>query len=338
MSRRVLGPPTLLLLLDGCAGVQSALDPAADQAAHIETIWTLMLWICGIMYLLVLAFLAAAIWKARRRLAGPPLAQGQKSAHEQPLLRALNGWVGLTVAGLLVLTIGSFVVDRQLALAEAGEALKIRITASQWWWKVEYEDPTPSRRIVTANELHLPVGRPARIELEAGDVIHSFWVPNLGGKQDLIPGRTNHLTLTPRRVGQFRGQCAEFCGLQHANMALDVTVESPQAFAAWAEHQRQPAPAPTDPRLVRGRDVFIGAACANCHQIGGQSAFGQTGPNLTHLASRRSLAAGARPYSRGALAGWIADPQSLKPGNHMPYVATTPDELNALVDYLDSLK
>jgi cytochrome c oxidase subunit 2 len=328
----------LLLLLAGCSGPQSMLDPAGDQAARTETLWRLMLAVCGIMYLLVLAFLAAAIWKARHRLAGPPLVQGQQSLHERPLLRALSGWMALTVAGLLVLTVGSFIVDRQLAMAEAGDALEIKVSGSQWWWKVEYEDPIAGRRFVTANELHLPVGRPARIELEAVDVIHSFWAPSLGGKQDLIPGRTNRLTLTPRRAGLFRGQCAEFCGLQHANMALDVTVESPEAFATWAEHQRQPAPPPGNPRLIHGRDVFVGSACASCHQIGGQAAMGQTGPDLTHLASRRSIAAGSRPYSRGALASWIADPQSLKPGNHMPYVATRPDDLNALVDYLDSLK
>ena len=327
-----------LALLAGCAGVQSALDPAGDQAASTQVLWRLMLWVCGLMYLLVLAFLAAAIWKARGRLAGPPLSQGQASARERPLLRGLTGWVGLTVAGLMVLTIGSFVIDRQLAKAEDGASLRIKVTANQWWWKVEYDDRVAGRRFVTANELHLPVDRAARIDLEAGDVIHSFWVPNLGGKQDLIPGRTNHLTLTPRRIGVFRGQCAEFCGLQHANMALDVTVESPAAFSAWAERQRQPARPPSDPNLVHGRDVFVGAACASCHTIGGQPAMGQVGPDLTHLASRASLAAGARPYSRGALAGWIADPQSLKPGNHMPYVATNPGELNALVDYLDSLK
>jgi cytochrome c oxidase subunit 2 len=297
-----------------------------------------MLWVCGLMYLLVLAFVAAAIWKARRHLVGPPVAHAEQSLHHRPLLQALSGWVGLTVGGLLILAVGSFVVDRQLALAEAGDALEIKISANQWWWKVEYEDPVAARRIVTANELHLPLGRPARITLEAGDVIHSFWVPSLGGKQDLIPGRTNHLTLTPRRTGLFRGQCAEFCGLQHANMALDVTVESPAQFAAWAQAQRQPALAPSDRQTILGRDVFVGAACGRCHQIGGQAAMGQTGPDLTHLASRRSLAAGSRPYSRGALAGWIADPHGLKPGNHMPYVATSPDELNALVDYLDSLK
>lgn len=326
------------IFLAGCGGVQSALDPASDQASSVFGIWTLMLWICGVMYALVLLFLALAIWKARRKLTGPPVAEGQKSSADRPLTRLLTGWVGLVVLGLLVLTFGSFLVDRQLAMADQREAVVVRITGNQWWWRVEYLDPIPSRRFVTANELHLPVDRPARIELEAGDVIHSFWAPNLSGKQDLIPGRTNRLLVTPRKIGQFRGQCAEFCGLQHAWMALDVTVEPQVAFNAWAETQRRAPAAPVTPEAVHGRDVFVGAACNSCHQVIGQPAQGQTGPDLTHLAGRRSLAAGARPYSRAALDEWLKDPQALKPGNHMPLVTLRPEERAALVAYMDSLK
>lgn len=337
MTRRLLRPAPALLL-GGCAGVQSALDPASDQAASVFGIWTLMLWICGLMYALVLLFLALAIWKARRKLAGPPVAEGQQSPADRPLIRLLTGWVGLVVVGLLILAFASFLVDRRLAMADQRDAVVVRITGNQWWWRVEYLDPIPSRRFVTANELHLPVDRPTRIELEAGDVIHSFWAPNLSGKQDLIPGRTNRLLVTPRKVGQFRGQCAEFCGLQHAWMALDVTVEPQPVFEAWAEAQRRAPAPPTGPDAVHGRDVFVGAACNSCHQIVGQPAQGQTGPNLTHLASRPSLAAGARPYSRAALDEWLKDPQALKPGNHMPLVALRPNERAALVAYLDSLK
>jgi cytochrome c oxidase subunit 2 len=327
-----------LVLLAGCSGVQAALDPAGDQAAATKDIWRLMLWICGFMYLLVMIFLGAALWRAQRRLGGEPIAEGHESPHDRPMQRALSGWLGLVVVGLLVLTIGSFLVDRRLAQASEASALKVKVTAQQWWWKVEYEGSDPSRRLTTANELHLPVGRPALIELHAEDVIHSFWIPNLGGKQDLIPGRVSKLLLTPRREGLLRGQCAEFCGLQHANMALDVTVESPQAFQAWWDHQLTPAPEPLTASQQQGKAVFLGAACSSCHQIQGADAMGQTGPNLTHLASRRSIAAGARPYSRGYLAAWISDPQTLKPGNHMPIVQLSPGELNALLDYLDSLK
>lgn len=328
----------LLPLLAGCKGVQSALDPAGEQAARTADLWTIMLWVCGVFYLAVLLFLAAALWRARKRLDLAPVAIGQASPHDRPLQRGLTGWVALVALGLIGLTLASFVIDRQLAFASQDATLKVHITASQWWWKIEYEDPTPGERIVTANELHLPVGRPVFIVLESDDVIHSFWVPNLAGKQDLIPGRINHIVLTPRRMGLFRGQCAEFCGLEHAIMALDATVESPQQFAAWQTAQRQPARPPSNPLLAHGRDVFVSAACASCHAITGEQAFGQVAPNLTHLASRRSIAAGAMPYSKGALAGWLADPQSMKPGNHMPFVALPVADRLALVDYLDSLK
>jgi cytochrome c oxidase subunit II len=325
------------LLVAGCSGRQSALDAAGDHARRIVTLWDLMLWVCGIMYVLVLGFLAAAIWKRRRTLIDGQ-GSSQAGTHERGLRRALGGWTALIVAGLLVLITGSFLIDRQLAQARAMNTLRIKITAAQWWWKVEYEDPIPSQRIVTANELYLPIDRAVEIQLQADDVIHSFWVPNLAGKQDLIPGRTNTLSFTPRRTGIFRGQCAEFCGLQHANMAFDAIVLEPAQFDAWRARQRQPAPAPQSEAQIRGLEVFTTGACASCHQIVGTPAAGQTGPNLTHLASRKSLAAGAAPYSSDTLRDWLRDPHSLKPGNHMPQVTLAPPDIDALVAYLDSLK
>ncbi|MGA0607168.1 cytochrome c oxidase subunit II [Phenylobacterium sp. VNQ135] len=318
--------------------MQSSMDVAGRQAGDIKSIWTLMLWICGVMYALVLAFLGWALWRARRRLAGPPTVEGVESAADRPMQRVLGGWIGLIVLGLLVLTFGSFLVDRQLATAANRADINIRVTANQWWWEVEYQDPDPSRSFVTANEIHLPVGKTAKIELVATDVIHSFWIPNLGGKQDLIPGRKNDITLTPMREGRYRGQCAEFCGLQHSNMALDVMVDSEAGYEAWRARQMRSAPAPATPAQAHGLDVFQTQACANCHQIDGTEAKGQTGPNLTHVASRRYIAAGVAPYSRGTLAAWIADPQGLKPGAHMPIVQLSPADLNGLLDYLDSLK
>jgi cytochrome c oxidase subunit 2 len=251
---------------------------------------------------------------------------------------ALSGWFGLIVIGLVVLSLGSFFIDRSLANAEIDDALKIKVTAAQWWWKVEYEGETPNRRVVTANELRLPVGRAARLELHSEDVIHSFWIPNLGGKEDLIPGRINSLVLTPRREGEYRGQCGEFCGLQHAKMAIDATVMNERDFATWREQQLAPAPAPSTAQQVRGHEVFMSGPCATCHQILGTPAAGQTGPDLTHLASRRTIAAGARPYSFESLRDWLRDPHSIKPGNHMPVVQLSESDLNALTAYLDSLK
>ena len=324
--------------LTGCAGAQSALDPAGDQAAATADMWTLLLWVCGFIYLLVLGFLAAAIWRKRGALSEEPVADGYQSAAERPLQRRLVFWSALIVVGLFVLAIGSFLVDRRLAQATGDEAVHVKITGSQWWWRVEYQDGAANQRVMTANELHLPVGKAARIELHAEDVIHSFWLPNLAGKQDLIPGRTNYLTVTPRREGVFRGQCAEFCGLQHAFMALDVTVESPAAFEAWKARQLLGARIPSTPIEQAGRRVFMDRECASCHQVQGTDAAGQTGPNLTHLASRRTLAAGALPNDREALIAWLHDTQAEKPGAHMPTVSLSEPELEALVAYLRSLE
>nr|WP_298726214.1 cytochrome c oxidase subunit II [uncultured Steroidobacter sp.] len=334
---RTVGAIALTLLLAACSGKQAALDPAADQAATIGSLWTLMLYVCGFMYLLVLIFLGNSLWRARHVLSAEPVIHGSQSTAEKPLRMALGGWFGLILVGLLVLSLGSFLIDRSLANARVDDALKIKITAAQWWWKVEYDAETADKRVVTANELRLPVGRPALLELQADDVIHSFWIPNLGGKQDLIPGRINSLLLTPRREGDYRGQCAEFCGLQHAKMAIDASVMKQSDFDTW-QQQLAPAAAPSTPEQVRGHEIFMSGPCIACHQIVGTPAAGQTGPDLTHLASRRTIAAGARPYSFEALRDWLRDPQTIKPGNHMPQVQLSDSDLNALTSYLDSLK
>jgi cytochrome c oxidase subunit 2 len=203
---------------------------------------------------------------------------------------------------------------------------------------VEYPGETPDKQITTANELHLPVGRPARITLVANDVIHSFWVPNLSGKEDLIPGRVNRLVVTPRRTGVFRGQCAEFCGLQHAKMALDVTVQTPADFEAWKARAQASAAPPAEPLAAAGQQVFLTKACVMCHRISGTDAGGVTGPDLTHVAGRATLAAGTLPNGPGGLAAWIADPQGIKPGTSMPRVPLTGPELNAVVAYLETLE
>jgi cytochrome c oxidase subunit 2 len=327
------------LAAGGCSapGIQSALDPAADQSAAIHGIWILMLAVCGVMYALVVGFLAWALLRHRRRRDASPAAP-ETETQDPGLQTATAIWTGVIVAGILGLSAASFLVDR--SLAQSGPApLKIKVTAKQWWWAVEYQDPdNPSRTLTTANELHLPQGRSAHIELQAQDVIHSLWVPNLHGKEDLIPGRTNHIVITPRRIGVFRGQCAEFCGLQHAHMALDVTVETPERFNAWYDAKLAPAPEPATASQLLGRQVFLGKACALCHQISGTTAASRAGPDLTHVASRKSLAAGTLPYSQGDLAAWINDPQSFKPGANMPAVPMSGEELSQLVDYLDSLK
>lgn len=315
-------------LLAACNTVQSALAPVADESRAIERVWDLMLWICGPMYALVLLALGYALWRNR--------GNGHGRAGDRALWFGLLGFSVLTAGLLTVLTAQSYVQDRRLH-APVVDPVNVRITAKQWWWQVEYLDADPSRQFTTANELHLPVDRPARIELASADVIHSLWIPVLNGKEDLIPGHANTITMTPRKVGRYRGQCAEFCGLQHANMALDVQVDDAAAFAAWQAHQRMPAPAPTTPTAIAGRNDFNALACALCHAIGGTPAGGVVGPNLTHLASRRTLAAGALPLDRGTLETWIIDPQRHKPGTNMPAVPLQPQQLSDITDYLMTL-
>jgi len=324
-----------LLCLAACAGAQSSLDPAAEQAQSLAGLLTLATWVCGIFYLLVLFFLALSLWRARDRIAKSAMPAIEPS--EPATRRALFLWSVLIVGALCVLVTASFLVDRSLAEARARDALQVRVTGHQWWWRLEYRDPASGAWIETANELHLPAGRTARIELGSADVIHSFWVPNVAGKMDVIPGRINSIDVTPHREGWHRGQCAEFCGLQHAHMAFDVKVESGPAFDAWLAAQARVASVPIDAGAARGAQVFA-SSCAACHAVRGSAAAGRVGPDLTHIATRRSIAAGTLPFSRGALQGWIAQPQALKPGTMMPAVPLEPADADAVGRYLESLR
>jgi cytochrome c oxidase subunit 2 len=243
----------------------------------------------------------------------------------------------VTVVIIIGLTLLSFFMTRGLTAANA-DALVLRLRGYQWWWEATYMDPRPDRTFTVANEIHVPVGRPVRILLEAPDVIHSFWVPSLAGKQDLIPGRANEITIVAQRPGVYRGQCAEFCGLQHAHMAFLVVAEAPADFASWRAAQLQPGSAPSTDEQEAGLRVFLAKPCAACHRIQGTPASGTLGPDLTHVGSRQYIAAGLLPTTRGSLAAWIADPQTLKPGNNMPMVSLTGDELRAVSAYMASLK
>jgi cytochrome c oxidase subunit II len=212
--------------------------------------------------------------------------------------------------------------------------MQIDVVGREWFWDVSY----PATGARTANEIHIPVGVPVDIRVTSPDVIHSLWVPELNRKIDVIPGQTNDVIFDARTAGVFRGQCAEFCGLEHAHMALYVVAEPWSAFNQWLAHESAAAPPPADARLERGQQVLLGSDCEYCHRIAGTNASGTIGPDLTHLASRRSLAAGTIPNSRGYLAGWILDPQHIKPGNKMPATNLSGPDLQALLDYLGSLR
>jgi cytochrome c oxidase subunit 2 len=323
----------------GCSGNQSALDPAGPGAARIDDIWWLMLFVCAAVFALVMLALLWAI--ARRHRPTIDATSGTASRdprRERRIAQVVGGAVAATAAIVFLFVVASFWIGRELVARPGEPAVRIDVTAQRWWWDVRYDDPVPSRSFSTANEIHLPVGQPVELTLRSVDVIHSFWVPNLQGKKDLIPGQVNTLYVQADRPGVFRGQCAEFCGLQHANMALYVVAEPPDAFARWQAQQRRPAPEPKTDQQRRGRDVFMASSCVLCHSINGTSAGGVTGPNLTHVASRLSLAAGTLPNTPGHLAGWIVDPQMVKPGNNMPLNLLRPDELQALLSYLETLR
>ncbi|MBB3693809.1 cytochrome c oxidase subunit II [Sphingomonas sp. BK580] len=322
------------LLLSGCMGTQSALAPAGDQARALFSLLGLMLWVAAAVYAVVIAGLGWALWRAWRRRGAD--ARGEAAllrGTDAALTRALPLTAGAIVLGLTVLITGSFFADRAVFATRAGPALEVRVTGHQWWWRIQYRDPAGGGWIETANELHLPQGQTVRLVLGAADVIHSFWVPNVAGKLDMIPGRTNRLDVTARRPGWYRGQCAEFCGTQHAHMAFDVRVESPAAFRAWLAAQVAPAA----PSAGRGAAVFQ-ATCAACHAIRGAGAAGRAGPDLTHVAARRSLAAGTLAMTRGNLQGWIAQPQAIKPGTSMPQIPLTPADADAVAAYLATLR
>ncbi len=322
-----------LFLSSSCAGVQSSLDPAGPQAQRISRLWWLMFWVCSVIFALVIGALAYALRRGRRREepdAAPEV--------ERRIAKIVAGALAVSAVILFAFLIADFSTGRALSSLQSPDALKIKVTGRQWWWDFEYEDQTPSRNARVANEIHIPTGRPVKFEMTSQDVIHSFWAPNLHGKTDLLTGYWTVTWLQADRPGAYRGQCAEYCGHQHAHMAFMVIAEPPDQFNAWLDNQRRPAPQPTTAEQQRGQQLFMTRACVMCHQIRGTDAAARTGPDLTHLATRRNIAAGTLPNNRGALGAWIVDSQRIKPGNKMPPNELSGEELNALLSYLESLK
>jgi len=277
----------------------------------------------------VLAALAIAVSRRSRA----PIAGGK-----DPRFFAVAATTGVTCAILLLLLVASVVTGRAVSTPPEANALDIAITGHQWWWEVRYPAAVADDEVLTANEIHVPVGRSVRLHLASTDVIHSFWAPNLNGKKDLIPGRSTGMTFRVLRAGTYEGRCAEFCGYQHAHMGFRVVAEPPSEFEAWLESQRLPAAEPGDAARVHGHEVFLAGPCVNCHAIRGAGAFGRKGPDLTHLASRSTIAAATLPNTTGHLAGWIADSQRIKPGNRMPPNVLPSGDLLDLVAYLRSLR
>src|SRR4051794_30455309 len=335
--------PLVLAISD----LQSALSPAGEQGSSIARLWWVYFWVLTVIFILVAIFLFLAMLPRRKGVADEKAAGRLEETfppQERILAKVVIGAVIASIVVLFVLLFVDFFAGRSIyALNDQNtgdaNALTIKITGHQWWWQVDYENKAePSKMMTTANELHVPVGRPVKLTLQSSDVIHSFWVPNMHGKKDLVPGHPTEMWLKATRPGTFRGQCAEFCGLQHAHMRLTFVADTPEQFDQWMNASSADAPQPATATEERGRDVFMSNQCMMCHNINGTNARATVGPDLTHIASRDLLAGGAIPNTRGYLAGWIANPQNIKPGVRMPPNELASDDLNALVDYLETLK
>ena len=329
MRRRIWSVGGALLLVAACRGRYVALDRASPEASRATDLHWLIFWVCGAVSVGLVACLGAAL--AVRSKPVTPLGDRRRGR--------IVGAVAAASALILLLLLTASVLTGRANVAPAGsEPLRIRITGHQWWWEVSYPAEPPSDTVITANEIHVPVGRPVRLDLSSADVIHSFWAPNINGKKDLIPGRPTTHVFRVDRPGVYEGRCAEFCGYQHAHMGFLLIGEEPARFEAWLDAQRRSAAEPSDEAAIRGRRVFVSSACVLCHTIRGVPAFGHKAPDLTHLASRRMIAAATLPNTAGHLAGWIVDSQRIKPGNRMPPNPLPPDDLLDMVSYLRGLR
>jgi len=301
--------------------LQSIFHPAATDARTIAELTSILV----IGATLLLAGVCLLLWRAVRRNAGLV----------KPLHWIVGGGVVLPLLVLTPLLAFSTWRSAELTMPASQGALAISVTAKMWWWEVRYPNPQGGQDIVLANEIHLPAGRPVYLSLVSNDVIHSFWVPALGGKVDMVPGRPHGMRVQVDQPGRWRGQCAEYCGAQHARMALFVVAEPPDQFDAWLAGQAQAA---TGGQLP-GRAVFIAQRCGSCHTVRGVSAAASLGPDLTHVGSRSHLGAGTVPNHQGALAAWIANPHAVKPGVRMPASNDIePAALQALAAWLEQLK
>lgn len=312
------------------------LTASGPRAAHTAP----LTWFMLIVSILVCLIVAVLLWIASRRSHGTG---GAAATIAVPVGRGADGlrWItwGLLLSAipLLVALVWTMAALAQVAGPPADTALAIDVTGHQFWWQATYEGARQGQRFSTANEIHIPVGEPILVRLHGADVIHSFWVPQLAGKTDTIPGQDNVTWLEAERPGRYRGQCTEYCGLQHAKMAFEVVAEPRDRFDAWRAHEQTAAQVPVDSSAGSGLALFA-RHCASCHTIRGTAAAGTTGPDLTHLKDRRLIGAGALPNTVGAVAGWVQSPQSIKPGSTMPDQHLSGPELNAISAYLETLE
>ena|SRR5262249_6626476 len=335
---RLRGVGCLLLVLAGCGSTDPPMTTFAPKSDFAEWIHSLYLQVIGwdsLIFVIVAVTTLLALFRYSTRVQ----AEGEAPPVSHEYLALEIAWTVGPALVLLAIAIPTVRTTFHAQPAIAPEnALEVKVTAHQWWWQVQY----PDLEITTANEIHLPVGQPVHLRLASDDVIHSFWVPQLGGKRDVIPGHTNAITLIPRVPGVYLGQCAEFCGLSHANMRFRVFVDTPEQFNAWSTQQTAPAAVPGRPAtaatpIAAGARLYASSLCVTCHTIDGVSTQ-RVGPDLTHFASRTTLAGGILDNTPEHLAAWLRDPPEVKPGARMPNLGLSPQEISQLVAYLESLK
>ena len=308
----------------------AAPGPAAERIGELAWAMTLVGAAVFVAFCVALAYALVH----RRVPAEPPAPERERRGARAIVL------LGAIVPAVILVPLFAWTIGTLAALDPRAREpdLVVEVVGKQWWWELRYPGRGPGQGFVAANELHVPAGRRVELRLVSSDVIHSFWVPELHGKTDLIPGRRNITWIEASRPGVYGGQCAEYCGAQHAHMGLLVVAMPPAEYERWAAAQRRPAADPSEAAGKRGRELFLGSACATCHAVRGTPAAGGVGPDLTHLASRRTLAAGLLPNTPGHLAGWIANPDALKPGTLMPRVPLAAGELHLITHYLRSLE
>ncbi len=333
-----------LLLVSACTSVSnstsdqpSALTPRGPMAAHLASLWWVMFALGTAIFVLVLGLLLAAFLRRQRATSDTAPDSRDGDTGRNWLIR---GGIALPLVVLAVVFGYNIYTLAAVENPQAQAALHIKVTAHRWWWEIDY----PDQNIVTANEIHIPVGVPVRFQLETPDVIHSFWVPELHGKMDVIPNHTNYITLQADQAGVYRGECAEYCGDQHALMGFLVVAQSRADFESWLAAQQKSAETPTDPAVKQGQQVFINAGCVYCHTVQGLDqrsivrASTDLGPDLTHIGSRLMIAGATLTNNTGNLAGWVIDAQHIKPGVDMPKMSISPQDLQTLLAYLQSLR
>jgi cytochrome c oxidase subunit 2 len=305
--------------------------PVLDPHGPFSNTVTTLAWVLIALMVLIFLLVCAAMWVAlygsdglRAKLGGERVVKWFGLVLPAGVLFLLLAWGTTLVAGMTTIR---------------GDELRMRVSGNIYWWRVSYLDAAGREVLADANELHIPVGRPVVVDMVSEDVIHSFWVPKLGGKMDMIPGRTNRLKLQADKAGSYGGQCAEFCGGAHSLMGFVVVAHEPADWQRWLYARLKPTATPLSVEALRGKQLFSEVGCAACHRVAGTTAQGISGPDLTFVGSRLSLGAGILPNHRGTLVGWIGDSQSIKPNNRMPsYRSLKADELNALAAYMESLQ